>query len=144
MEPLVILVIIGIAFVIFMVMSEFIWPYPKEGTVLEDKELIGLAMDAIETELETFQWAYPSRGDNRGELNIDRDNNLLQLVVWCRDNDDPDSEEVKPLLVTKPVTSQGAKIQIQSIIHDYLCHEADEQMWFGEDRPFYPHEVNDG
>lgn len=107
--------------------------------MLEDKELIDLAMDAIEVELETFQWAYPGRAENRGEIEVNRDNNLLQLVVWCRDNDDPGDEEFKPLLVTKPVTSQGAKVQIQSIIHDYLCHEADEQMWFGEDRPFYPH-----
>jgi hypothetical protein len=104
-----------------------------------DKALIDLAMDAIESELETFQWAYPDRSENRGEIEVDRDDKQLNLIVWCRDNEDPDNEEVKPLRVTKPVTSQDARIQIRSIIHDYLCHEADEQMWFGEDRPFYPH-----
>jgi hypothetical protein len=107
--------------------------------MLEDKELIELAMDAIEIELETFQWAFPDRSYNRGELNVDRDKKELHLVVWCPDNDDPYNEEVKPLLVSKPVTSQGPRVQIRDLIHEYLCHEADEQMWFGDDRPFYPH-----
>lgn len=96
-------------------------------------------MNEIEEELKTFQWAYPDRGDNRGEVQVNHEEQKLVLIVWCRDNDDPDSDEIKPLIVTMPITDDDPQDQIRAIIHGYLCHEADEQMWFGEERPFYPH-----
>lgn len=102
------------------------------GTIAE-------AMAAIEDELEMFQWAYPDRGENRGELEVDRDERRLVLVVWVRDNETPDDEAVKPLHVSQAITDQPARDQIRSLIHNYLTHEADEQMWFGDVRVFYPH-----
>lgn len=97
------------------------------------------AMDALESVLDTFQWAYPDRSENRGEVELNRETSELILCVWVRDNEDPDDESVKELHATIPVTTQDAPEQIRALIHDFLCHEADEQMWFGESRPFYPH-----
>jgi hypothetical protein len=99
------------------------------------------AMDAIDEELNWFQWAYPDRGENHGELAVDRDTERLVLIVWVADNETPEDEEVKPLHVSQAITDEDAQVQIRSIIHNYLCHEADEQMWFGKEgkRVFYPH-----
>jgi hypothetical protein len=96
-------------------------------------------MDAIERELDTFQWAYAGRSDNRGEIYVGRDTRELHMEVWVADNETPDDEEVKPLQVTIGITDQNPRDQIRNLIHQYLCHEADEQMWFGNDRPYYPH-----
>jgi hypothetical protein len=96
-------------------------------------------MNELDAELETFQWAYPDRNYNRGEIHVERESGQLVMVVWCRDNDDPDNEEVKPLRVSRGITTQEPRQQIRGIIHEYLCHEADEQIWFGNERPFYPH-----
>lgn len=59
----------------------------------------------------------------------------LKLDVWC-----PDSESGVdiPLAVFRRVDYRDAQSQIRQVIHDHLTHEADEQMWFGADRPFYP------
>lgn len=97
----------------------------------------------MEAELDTFQWALPDRSENRGEITLDE--NTLRLVVWCMDNDpddptDPDSEYLKPLDVAMPWDPyMDPRDQIRRIVHGYLTHEADEQMWFGDERPFYPH-----
>jgi hypothetical protein len=98
-------------------------------------------MDMIDKELETFQWSYGlDRSNNRGEVSVDREQNLLRLEVWVADNDDPDDDTVKPLIVTIPINPlYDPREQIRDLIHLYLCHEADEQIWFGNDRPFYPH-----
>jgi hypothetical protein len=103
---------------------------------------IDIMMDAIDRELETFQWSYGlDRSDNRGEVYVDRDAKQLILEVWVADNDTPDDDTVKPLIVTVPIEAYiEPREQIRHLIHMYLCHEADEQIWFGEDRPFYPHE----
>lgn len=99
--------------------------------------------DEIDAELQTFQWAYPNRGENRGEVWVDRERNELVLEVWVLDNDNPDSDEVRPLIVRIPISEdEEPRSQIRKLIHGYLCHEADEQMWFGDDRPFHPHRVN--
>lgn len=97
------------------------------------------AMNVIESELDKFQWAYPDRSENRGELEVECESETLVLIVWVRDNEDPVDETVKPLHVSQPITTEDAQDQIRSIIHNYLTHEADEQMWFGEVRVFYPH-----
>lgn len=97
-------------------------------------------MDAIEAELYTFQWAYPDRGNNRGEIHVDREKRRLRLQVWVADNDDPDDDTPKPLDVSLDIAlGESARQQIRGLIHAYLTHEADEQMWFGNERPFYPH-----
>lgn len=96
-------------------------------------------IESIEEVLQTFQWAFPDRSTNRGEISVDRDSNEIVLEVWCLDNDDPDADEIKPLIVRKPLSDEDPHLQIRDIIHDYLCHEADEQMWFGNERLFYPH-----
>lgn len=97
------------------------------------------AMDAIEAELDNFQWAYPDRANNRGEVEVDRDTGELVLIVWVADNDTPEDNTAKPLRASIPVGFDNARFQIRYLIHMYLCHEADEQIWFGEERPFYPH-----
>jgi hypothetical protein len=100
-------------------------------------------MDDIEHELDKFQWSYGlNRADNRGEVSVDRGAHLLRLEVWVADNDTPDDPEVKPLIVTIPIAPYiSPREQIRNLIHMYLCHEADEQIWFGNDRPYYPHDV---
>jgi hypothetical protein len=108
---------------------------------IEVKQAIDYVMDAIERELDIFQWSYGlNRADNRGEMSVDRDAKLLRLEVWVADNDTPDDPEIKPLIVTIPVTHGEARGQIRNLIHFYLCHEADEQIWFGNERPYYPHD----
>jgi hypothetical protein len=99
-----------------------------------------LTADDIEKVLDTFQWAYPDRGYNRGELHLDRGSMELVLEVWVPDNDDPDSDEAKPLIVRVPLDDEDPEDQIRNLIHGYLCHEADEQMWFGNERPYHPHQ----
>lgn len=97
-------------------------------------------MDALDEVLDKFQWAYPDRSQNRGEVEVDRDAEDLVLAVYVPDNDTPDNEHVKELLVSIPISlHQPPEDQIRDLIHMYLCHESDEQMWFGEERTFYPH-----
>lgn len=98
-------------------------------------------MDAIEAELYSFQWAHPDRGEaNRGEVHVDRENRRLCLVTWTLDNESPDQDELRPLDVSQDIVlDEEPRDQVRDLIHGYLCHEADEQMWFGEERPFYPH-----
>lgn len=97
----------------------------------------------IDRELDHFQWATPGRDGERGTITVDYGSWELLLEVWCQDNDgdptDPTFEELKPLTVRVPLTNTDPRLQIRDIIHKYLCHEADEQMWFGDERPFHPH-----
>jgi hypothetical protein len=96
--------------------------------------------DDMDKALWDFQWAYPDRGNNRGEIHVDRETNQLVLVVFTQDNEDPDNEMAQPLDVRIDFnTYESPEAQIRDLIHGYLTHEADEQMWFGNERPFYPH-----
>lgn len=115
----------------------------SETDMIADNEIIiDWIMDAIEHELETFQWSYGmNRADNRGEIHVDRENHKLVLEVWTADNDNPDDEELKPLLVSVEINDDSPRNQIRDLIHGYLCHEADEQIWFKDERPYYPHEA---
>jgi hypothetical protein len=98
-------------------------------------------MTEIEHELEIFQWSYGvKRGDNRGEVSVDRASRRLCLEVWCADNDNDEDDNLKPLNVSVDInTYDEPRQQVRNLIHLYLCHEADEQIWFGEERPYYPH-----
>jgi hypothetical protein len=99
--------------------------------------------DQLDEVLDTFQWAYPDRGNNRGEIHVDREACRLVLVVWTQDNEDPDNEATQPLNVSVDVDpSEDPRDQIRELIHSYLTHEADEQMWFDQERIFFPHDEN--
>jgi hypothetical protein len=105
-------------------------------------------MDKLNEELETFQWSYGmDRSNNRGEIYVDREEHRLVLEVWTADNDQDENgdDTLKPLNVSVPITTYPEpREQIRNLIHLYLCHEADEQIWFGDERPYYPHQDNDG
>lgn len=95
--------------------------------------------DAIDEALDTFQWSR-DRGNNFGEISLNRDAGRLHLVVYVADSDDPDDEETKPLDISQEVDLWDTpEVQIRAIVHWFICHEADEQLWFNNDRPFYPH-----
>lgn len=98
-------------------------------------------MDAIAQELQTFQWSCGAdRSQNRGEIWVDRYEKKLTMEVWVNDNEDPGDDKLKPLIVSQSVMEyRDPREQIRDLIHRYLCHEADEQIWFGEERPYYPH-----
>lgn len=93
--------------------------------------------------LDNFQWAYPDRSQNRGEVMIDPDDDdILLLIVWTHDNESND-EEVHPLEVRQHIDFLNApENNIRLLIHGYLTHEADEQMFFGPlgECLFYPHD----
>ena len=99
-----------------------------------------MTRDELEAVLDTFQWGYPDRSANRGEVTVDEDGETLLLTVWTHDNQSTD-EHVHPLEVRQDIDwfSTPERV-IRDLIHGYLTHEADEQMWFGEEQPFYPHE----
>jgi len=95
--------------------------------------------DRLDAELDTFQWGF---GDTvLGEMVVDREAGNLVMTVYCSNTDTPDDPNVVPLKVTVSVNQfQDPKEQIRAVIHYHLCHEADEQMWFDNERTFYPHE----
>lgn len=97
-------------------------------------------MDAIDAELNTFEWGVPARGETLGEMHVDRDTRRLHLRVWCLDNENDDPQEAQPLDVTQDILlDEDPQQQIRSLVHAYACHEIDEQLWFAGERPFYPH-----
>lgn len=94
--------------------------------------------DALDAALWTFQWSL-DRANNHGEISLDRDEGRLSLHVNPQNSDDPDADNLS-LIISRPVDLwEDPKDQIRDLIHTYLCHEADEQMWFDGERPFYPH-----
>lgn len=104
---------------------------------MADKRAAYIGM--MEAVLDDFQWAFPDRSENRGEVYVEDDQ--LVLVVYVRDNESPDNEDVHPLRVTTDLNIyQDPQVAVRELIHMFLCHEADEQIWFGNERPFYPHE----
>lgn len=105
--------------------------------------MTGAAM--LEAVLDTFEWTYGG-GENRGEVHYDPEVGTLVLEVWVHDNDDPDDERVKPLLVSQAIcpdyevrSLDDARDAIRALIHGFLTHEADEQMLFDGVRTYDPH-----
>lgn len=113
---------------------------------------------ALCTELWDFQWSI-TRSENLGEIDVDYrdDSPSLVLSVWAVNNDNPDDGDyaLTPLLAVTPIDfpprlignpsdielQRWARQEIRRIIHMHLCHEADEQLWFGDhERPFHPHQ----
>jgi hypothetical protein len=102
-------------------------------------------LDDLEAELDTFSWAYPGGDQIRGEMSLNRDTERLELVVFVNDNDSPTGldEDLLPLIVGCDVVYDVApQQQIRALIHWFICHEADEQMYFAGERTFYGHDEN--
>jgi hypothetical protein len=103
--------------------------------------------DALDEALDTFQWAYQDREHNRGEIHLDRDTNKLILTIFVEDSEDESWQHGEtPLLplegrfevdMTKSPTEM-----IRAVVHAYVTHEADEQMWFNNERIFDPHKID--
>lgn len=97
----------------------------------------------LEEELDHFRWAYPGQEENQGEVHLDTEAGTLVLVVWTHDTENPDDEEMHALDVSRPVDpDMDPRQQIRRLVHAYLCHEADEHMWFGPgagEQTFHPH-----
>lgn len=90
--------------------------------------------------LDRFSWCYQDGDQTRGEVSIE-DGRMMLLVVWCEDNEaDAPGEGVQPLEVRQAIDfSESPEANIRNLIHGYLTHEADEQMYFDGQRIFYPH-----
>lgn len=119
--------------------------YEHENDTIESLVADGIDPDDIQiarlfTEiLWNFHWGR-DRGEPNGEIDLAVVDGVLnlRLQVWVHDNDS-DDPTIKPLEVLMAVHSGSPEQQVRSIIHTFLCHEADEQMWFGNERPYHPH-----
>lgn len=103
--------------------------------------------DRLEEVLDTFQWAYQDREHNRGEISLDRDAGQLVLTIFVEDSEDESWQHGEtPLLPLEgrfPVdTYKDPQAMVRAVVHAYVCHEADEQMWFDNERVFDPHKVD--
>jgi hypothetical protein len=101
--------------------------------------------DRLDKVLDTFQWAYQNREHNRGEIRLDRDTDELVMSIFVPDSDDEGYDPAETPLVPlegrfEIDRSLSPERMIRACIHAYVCHEADEQMWFGEERTFNPHQ----
>jgi hypothetical protein len=104
---------------------------------------IKTAVRELAKELWTFRWIdVDSPDDNRGEVEVYAEGGKarLELAVWVHDTEHPEVREVSILRVNADVTTAPAQEQIRSLIHWYLCHEADECLSFDDVIPFWPHE----
>jgi len=95
---------------------------------------------ALDDVLDTFEWRAPGgNGETMGEVTLDRDRGLLVLSLHVRDTQTSE-EELVPLTGTVPVRLDVPPTrQVRDAIHMYLCHEADEQMFFNGKCLFDPH-----
>lgn len=98
--------------------------------------------DDMDKVLDTFQWAYQSREYNRGEVTLNRETGRLELVIFVSDNDDLEGldKETIPLVAGADFNPwKNPAVQVRELIHWFICHEADEQLWFDREQIFYPH-----
>ena len=110
-------------------------------------ESIGEALyamcQAIAEELWDFEWKYAhNRGETVADWSIEFDDQkvvVLRGTIYTYNNEDEEDEIVHPLSFFYPISSSDPREQIRETIHSFLCHEADEQMWFNGERPYYPH-----
>lgn len=97
---------------------------------------------ALAGAIDIFAWQRTGQDGTLGEIDIDYkqfpDGPRLRLLVWTPDNENGD-DEPRALSVWAPIVDSDPREQIRNLIHIYLCHEADEQLWFGNDRPYDPH-----
>jgi acetone carboxylase gamma subunit len=89
---------------------------------------------SLEEAVDTVEW----KGSHGAGFNVDRKHHKLEMTIWVRDTEDPDNEELVGLIGKRDITDHDGRDQVRAMIHQYLCHEADEQLEFGGERPFYP------
>jgi hypothetical protein len=112
----------------------------REALELSERVSPGLqlATRRIEAALWNFEWA-----GHDPAFHLEQQANggvRLSMRIWVADTDDDEESEFKPLNVSQDVVDdESAEEQIRSLIHGYLTHEADEQLFFRGQRPFYPH-----
>lgn len=103
---------------------------------------------ALEVELDTFELDSHLYGQMAGDsfvAEVDGDGDVrVVMTVWCADNnpDDPADDRVKSFAVSMTADlGMGAREWIRFMLHQWICHEIDETIYFGQDRsrPFYPH-----
>lgn len=111
-----------------------------------ERERLEIMYNALDEAVNTFQWG-PAEG-LLGDVELDREANMLRLVAFVFDTDQDMPDERGSLLVSMEVDPyMDPRQQIRRLIHFHVTHEADEQMWFSDvvdgrlvmDRPFYPH-----
>jgi hypothetical protein len=120
--------------------------YASEPAITEETP-VSQYYDALDEALDTFQWAYQDRAHNRGEISLDRETGDLVLHIFVADSTDesydPQETSLVPLEGRYPVdTYKDPQAMIREAVHAYVCHEADEQMWFDNERVFDPHKIN--
>lgn len=110
----------------------------------EVDELVRLKVRQIEDVLWTLEWKSPYFGDISGfefffdEL-ADASGVRMGMHLFVHDSDADEFEELHTLRTSVDVDPyEDAKQQVRGLIHGYLCHEADEQIWLDGERPFYP------
>lgn len=99
----------------------------------------------IEEAVNSVEWK-----DYGSDFDIDGDE--LVMSIWTRDsNEDEETVEEPDDLSGALVGLQGRKKiipgmdgrqQIREMIHEFICHEADEKLWFNGERPFFPDHPN--
>lgn len=106
--------------------------------------LIRMKVREIEDVLWTLEWKSPYYGDISGlefffdEL-ADGSGVRMGMTLFVHDSDDQGFNELHSLHTSVNVDPyEEAKQQVRGLIHGYLCHEADEQLWIEGERPFYP------
>jgi hypothetical protein len=121
---------------------------PDQVSILEVPDVPDTYFDRLDAALDTFQWAYQDREHNRGEIHLDREARdgagELVMSIFVADTADesydPQETPLVPLVGRYPVdTYKDPQAMIREAIHAYVCHEADEQMWFDNERIFDPH-----
>lgn len=104
------------------------------------QERLEAMYDKLDAVIDTFQWG---QGDHiYGDVRVDRSTNKLCLARYVLNNDNPDPEaELFPLEARGDIDPyREPRHQIRDLIHWYLCHEADEQMFFDGEMVFDPHQ----
>lgn len=79
--------------------------------------------------------------DHGAEFYINpEDPDELCMRVWVFDTDDEEQDQpLVPLVARIPVDpDMPGEDQIRRLIHQFLCHEADERLYFNGERPFFP------
>lgn len=101
----------------------------------------------IEDILWNFEWKSPHYGSVGGDAfffeELENGRMRIGLTLYVVDSDeDPESEDFEGVKALNSSINmdeyEPAPAFLQGFIHAFICHEADEQIWFGDERPFYP------
>lgn len=102
------------------------------------------AYTKMEIAVNNFEWVIPGRPEVHPVVSIepnqairDPQYSMLVLTAYVPDNDHP--ENIGKTAWCMPINwYMPADVQIRQLIHSFLMHEVDEQMWFSGQRTFYP------